>query len=133
MSGDKSGALQVAIAAAVDAAITQEVYDHVPDGLADDAFPYVTINDIQALDWSTKTFIGQDFAVNVHVWSRYSGNKEIQDIYDALHAALHNAALSVSGASTVICRYEASQTPFLDPDGRTLHGVIRFRVTLQHT
>lgn len=130
---DLSGALQVAIYAAVDAALTQDVYDAVPDGTADDDFPYVTVNDIQALDWSTKSFVGQDFAVNLHVWSRYAGNKEIQDIYTALHTALHNAALSVSGASTVICRYEASQTPFLDPDGRTRHGVIRFRVVLHHS
>ncbi len=130
---DLSGALQVAIFTAVDAALSCDVYDAVPDGTADDAFPYVTVNDIQAIDWSTKTFAGQDFAVNLHVWSRYDGNKEIQDIYTALHAALNNAALSVSGAATVICRYEASQTPFLDPDGRTRHGVIRFRVVLQHT
>jgi hypothetical protein len=130
---DLSGALQAAIFAAVDAALTQDVYDAVPDGLADDDFPYVTVNDVQPVDWSTKSFAGQDFAVNLHVWSRYAGNKEIQDIYSALHTALNNVTLAVAGATCVLCRYEASQTPFPDPDGRTRHGVIRFRVLLQHT
>ena len=128
---DKSGLLQAALYTAVDAATTAGVYDHVPDGLADDAFPYVTINDLQAIDDSTKTYAGQEIMANLHVWSRYSGNKEIQDIFDALHTALHNATLTVSGAVAAVCRYEASNI-MGDPDGRTRHGVFRAKIVLVH-
>ena len=129
---DRSGALQAALYAAVDAATTAGVYDHAPDGLADDAFPYVTVNDLQAIDDSTKTYAGQEIMANLHVWSRYSGNKEVQDIFAALHTALHNATLTVTGATAAVCRYEASNI-MQDPDGRTKHGVQRFKIILVNT
>lgn len=131
---DKSSALAIALKTALTTALgSTPVYDAVPPSVDHSAaFCYVTLNDIQAIDWSTKTFNGQDFAVNIHVWSSYRGNKEVQEKFDTIHTALHNAALSVTGAATVICRYEASQI-FLDPDGLTRHGVQRFRIVLQHT
>lgn len=131
---DKSQALAIALQSALTTALSPTpVYDAVPPSADHSAaFCYVTLNDIQAIDWSTKTFAGQDFAVNIHVWSSYRGNKEVQEKFDLIHAALNNAALTVTGASTVICRYEASNI-FLDPDGLTRHGVQRFRIVLQHT
>lgn len=129
---DKSGALQAALYTAIDAATTANVYDHVPDAADDSVFPYVTLNDLQAIDDSTKTYNGQEIMAVLHVWSRYSGNKEVQDIFDALHTALHNATLTVSGAVAAVCRYEASQI-FDDPDGRTRHGIQRFKIILVHT
>lgn len=129
---DLSGALQAALYTAVAAATAAGVYDHVPDGTADDTFPYVTLNDLQALDASTKTYVGQEIMANLHVWSRYSGNKEIQDIFAALRTALHNATLAVTGATAAVCRYEASNIT-LDPDGRTRHGVQRFKIILVNT
>lgn len=129
---DKLGALQVALYAVVDAALTADVYDAVPDGAADDDYPYVTVNDLQAVDASTKTTTGQEVMANLHVWSRYAGNKEIQDIFESLRTALDNATLTVSGAVAALCRYEASQI-FEDPDGRTRHGVQRFKIILFNT
>ena len=131
---DKSQDLAVALKSALSAALSPTpVYDAVPPSVDhSQPFCYVTLNDIQAIDWSTKTFDGQDFAVNLHVWSSYRGNKEVQEKFNAIHTALHNAALTVTGAAVVICRYEASQI-FLDPDGLTRHGVQRFRIVLQHT
>ena len=133
---DKSQALAIALLSALTTALgSTPVYDAVPPSVDHSAaFCYVTLNDIQALDWSTKTFDGQDFAVNIHVWSSYRGNKEVQEKFSTIHAALHKtpSALTVSGATVVECLYEASQI-FLDPDGLTRHGVQRFRVLVQHT
>lgn len=131
---DKSQALAIALKSALSSALgSTPVYDAVPPSVDHSAaFCYVTIDDLSAIDWSTKTFNGQDFSVVIHVWSSYRGNKEVHEKFDAIHTALHNAALSVTGAATVICRYENSQT-FLDADGMTRHGVARYRVVLQHT
>lgn len=130
---DKSQALAIALKTSLTSALgSTPVYDAVPPSVDHSAaFHYVTLNDIQATDWSTKTFNGQDFAVNIHVWSSYRGNKQVQETFGTIYTALQNAALTVSGASVVICRYEASQI-FLDPDGLTRHGVQRFRIVL-HT
>ena len=102
------------------------VYDEVPEG---SSYPYVTIGETTALDYSTKDVNGSEQTLTLHVWSQYRGAKESKNIMDRLHDLLHNYSLSVTGANLINLRLEFSDL-LRDPDGITRHGVVRFRAVL---
>ena len=102
------------------------VYDEVPEG---SSFPYVTIGETTALDYSTHDVDGSEQTMTLHVWSQYRGAKETKNILDRLHDLLHNYSLSVTGANLINLRLEFSDL-LRDPDGITRHGVMRFRAVL---
>ena len=102
------------------------VYDEVPEG---SSFPYVSIGETTALDYSTNDVDGSEQTMTLHVWSQYRGTKETKNILDRLHDLLHDYSLSVTGANLINLRFDFSDL-FRDPDGITRHGVIRFRAIL---
>lgn len=105
------------------------VHDDVPQ---DAAFPYVQIgDDTTVADWSALAREREEVSFHLHTWSRYRGKKEALEIMGAIKAALQNARdLSVTGWTIAGIR-EDFATIFLDPDGRTRHGVQRFRALLR--
>lgn len=107
---------------------TVPVYDDVPQNAA---FPYVELgDDTQALDWSAVAHEGEEISFTIHTWSRYRGKKEALQIMGAVKAALQNAKLSVTGWHLAGLRLDYS-TIFTDADGKTRHGVSRFRALLR--
>lgn len=111
------------------------VYDRPPQ--PDEAesaieFPYLVIGDDTAAEFDTDDTNGQETTVTVHVWDRYRGKKRIKQIQDALYAALHDVALTVTGHTAVYCLWEYSEN-VPDPDGLTQHAVSRFRIVTQDT
>ena len=128
MSADSSWELQQAIYTALtgDAtlmAMIQGVHDHVPQGAA---FPYVTVGEATARDWSAVGLNGIEATLILNVWSRARGRKEAKQIMAEMHRILDDANLAVSGHALVDLRFEFSET-MLDPDGLTYHGVTRYR------
>lgn len=119
-------AAQKAVFAALDEGLDRPVHDEVPEGAE---FPYVTIGQDQAADYSTKDKDGLDLTVMIHVWSRARGSKEAQGLMGAIHGILHNADIEVEGFDSVLSRFEFSDL-IRDPDGRTRHGVMRFRLVI---
>lgn len=105
------------------------VYDDVP---ADAAFPFVTFGDAAANDWSAAGTLGSEHLITLHVWSRYEGHKEAQQILEALEALLHDASLSPTGHALINLRFVSSGI-IRDPDGATTHGFIRFRAVTEQT
>ncbi|HYH39921.1 MAG TPA: DUF3168 domain-containing protein [Azospirillum sp.] len=104
------------------------VYDDVPQGAA---FPYVELgDDATAGDWSALATEGEEIHFHLHTWSRYRGKKEALQVMGAVKTALQNARLTVSGWCLASIREEFS-TIFTDPDGRTRHGVQRFKALLR--
>jgi hypothetical protein len=103
------------------------VYDDVPDRKA---FPYVTFAPALERDWSTDSESGSEHSVVLHVWSRGAGRKEALAIVDALHARLHDAALTLSGHRLVNLRHESSEVR-RDADGETFQGIVRFRAVTE--
>lgn len=103
------------------------VYDHVPQGTDD--FPYITIGDTTAVDASTKTEDGNEQTLTLHCWSRHQGHKEVWEMIEALDTALDGVSLTVSGNTPVFIFSEFADA-FLDADGRTYHGAIRFRIRI---
>jgi Protein of unknown function (DUF3168) len=120
--------LQVAVYGRLSAALAPvPVYDAVP---AASPFPYVSIGDQTAADNADKTDrAAERVTITLHVWSRKSGRKEVKELAAKVVAALHDYPLTVAGFAPVTLTHEFSND-FYDPDGITLHGVLRFGATI---
>lgn len=135
---DASWELQKALLAALTDSSPQTltVYDRVPDQASaesapDSAFPYVQIGEMDALpddvDGGSGRDDGEVETITLHVWSRYQGQKEVKQIMQQVKDQLHNQSISFSGRSG-IC-WVRSRRSFMDPDGKTRHGVMSIEVT----
>lgn len=121
-------ALQSSIYSALNvAAITNTlacgVYDEVIEG---NSYPFITLGEETAIDYSTNNLVGAETTINIHIWSRYKGSKQTKEIMDKVHDLLHDVSLTVSGVNLINLRFEYSDI-MRDPDGITRHGVMRFR------
>lgn len=67
-----------------------------------------------------------EIVFTLDIWSRYNGNKEVNDVQTAIRTALHLQDLTVTGLSSCIT-FVDGYSDFLDPDGVTRHGVVRVR------
>lgn len=124
---DASLPVQAAIFSALSAAVSPvKVYDAVPQNAA---FPYLTIGDDTAADAGTKTNQGQEITLTIHAWSQYQGRKEVKELLGKVYDALHEKPLTVPGFSVSMVRFEYSDS-FTDADGKTRHGVARYRVII---
>jgi len=102
------------------------VFDEV---LENATYPFVSLGEETAIDYSTKDLNGGEYTINIHVWSQYKGSKQTKEIMDRVHDLLHDSSLSVSGFNLVNLRFEFSDI-LRDPDGVTRHGVMRFRAII---
>jgi hypothetical protein len=100
------------------------VYDHVDQGTV---FPYVVIGEDSAAEWDTDTEIGAESTLTIHSWSRQRGRLETKEIQQAIYEVLHQAELNVQDAIFYFIFWQFSDS-FLEPDGETRHGVMRFRI-----
>lgn len=116
--------IQTAIYTRLASQLTTPVYDDVPQGAE---YPYTVIGDDTSVEWDGDTFLGAESTLTVHTWSRYSGRGEVKQIMGSIYSALHRHDLVIQDAHTVICDWEFEET-FLEADGKTRHGVQRFRV-----
>lgn len=148
MSDDASWDLQQRIYALLTAApqtlAGSKVYDSVPDATAsatapDSAFPYIAIGEMDSIpdDVSVETEDsppaargddGEVETLQLHVWSRYRGQKEVKQIMQQVKDRLHGIDLQVSSRASAIT-FVRSRRNFLDPDGKTRHGVVSVEVT----
>lgn len=104
------------------------LYDVVPPAAA---FPYVTMGDVVIREYDTKDQTGFEQSLMLHVWSRYRGRKELKQIIQSIYDVLHNAVLTVTGANYVSCQFQSAST-VQENDGLTLHGILRYRIIVQH-
>lgn len=121
---DAGLAVQSALKAALDAALSVSVYDHVPQGAA---FPYVLIGDDTAVDEGDKSEKGQELTATIHAWSRERGRWQVKTLLGEVYDRLHEGALAPDGWTVVYMRFDFAQS-FLEPDGLTYHGVHRYRL-----
>jgi hypothetical protein len=118
--------IQTAIYEAV-AAIGYPTYDDVPQVTA---YPYIVVGDDRSIPFDTDNSVGSETTCTIHVWSQYRGRKEVKEIMRSVYQALHRANLTITGGHLVECQAEFEES-FLDPDGLTRHGVIRFRLIVE--
>ena len=103
------------------------VFDRPPQG---QAYPYITIGQAVINDWSTKTTIGSEQRLDIHIWSREGGKKQVETIAEKIHSLLHLVDMSVDGQTLVMMRFMSSSI-LPENDGYTYHGTMRFRALLE--
>jgi hypothetical protein len=96
--------LQTALFARLDSLLTVTVGDHIDE---DTDFPYATIGEFVVTPNGTKTSGDVDVIGTIHIWSKYQGTKECQQIADTICASLTTNAsyLELTGGYEV--RYTA--------------------------
>jgi hypothetical protein len=115
-----------------DAALTtllgsEWLHDDVPQQAS---FPYVVLEQMRVNDWSTGTERGSEHILMLHVWSRYDGKREACEIADAIREALDDAELTLDDNRLINLMHQYSDLR-RDTDGRTYHGVMRFRAVTE--
>jgi hypothetical protein len=116
------------------ALVGQKVVDEAPSS---HPTPYISM-ETSSDDWSTATEDGQEFFIDLHVWTQsVKQTPETatgRDIMASLRRVLHTATLSLSSPfNSVLIRVQGMNGPFRDPDETTLHGVVSIRVIVDHT
>lgn len=102
------------------------VFDDVPE---ETSYPYVVIGEETANNISTNTVDAVEHTISVHAWSQYRGRREIKEIMESCYNLLHNADITVEGASLINIKHEFATT-LSENDGITRHGIMRFRVVV---
>ena len=96
------------------------------------ALPYMTVGSGTVLDDDDKVTEGEEITFIVEAWSEKHGEQETLEMLAAAKAALHGRDLTVTGWGLSILRL-INQVTMLDPDGKTFHGVTRYRAKLKST
>lgn len=98
------------------------------DSGSDVPFPYVTIGPYIFSPNDTKDDNGQSVLVDIGVWHRDPSPLRWMALQTSIYDALQKFDLSVDGLNIIDCRFEDS-TDIPDPDGKTGHIAMTFRVT----
>jgi hypothetical protein len=103
------------------------IYDDPPQQAQ---MPYIVIESSTIADWSTDDTSGLDALIMVHAWSDYRGSRELLQMQATIYDALHRHPLTVPG---MICLgVDLDFSTATTADGRSRHGVQRFRILLQY-
>jgi hypothetical protein len=94
------------------------------------AFPYISISIPSDVAYDTKLDLGGSAIVQVDVWDRSGSAVALGNIMRAASLATVRQVWSVPGFIT--CERESSDI-IPDPDGLTMHGLIRLRVLYLET
>lgn len=103
------------------------IYDDVPRKVT---YPYVTFAESTVRDWSAGGEEGDEHIITLHVWSLAAGRSQVQDIIEAVRAALHDRDLPLAEHRLINLRHEYSETR-REPDGERFHGTIRLRAVTE--
>lgn len=92
-------------------------------------YPFVTVDSWTVTDSGEYDSPGCDSTFVVHAWTRAEGNVAAEEISSAVYELLHEreGAFIVTGFQVVIIRFVSSVT-MLDPDGRTFHTAVTYRI-----
>jgi len=118
---------------ALDGHISANVYDDapfLPEGMPVADFPYVVVGNDTMAPFDDDSNVGANITITLHIWSRYQGFKETKRIMGEVREILNRATLSKVGYCVIDSLQEFSDAS-IDPDGKTRHGVMRFRLTIQ--
>ncbi len=102
------------------------IYNTLPNA---GALPCITLGQTVNLDWSTGAEAGRE--VTLHVWTSAASATEVHEIILALRALLDDRPLpledlALEDREPANLRHDLTQVR-IDPDGETLHGIVRYR------
>lgn len=111
------------------------IFTHTPqqaDSGSETAFPFLTIGADAISPYDTKDGLGGSAVVQVDAWSRSTSMKPLKALADAVDGRLNRGALTISGATHINTEL-ISSTFSRDPDGKTLRGLMLYRVLYLNT
>lgn len=114
--------------ARIEAETSYAVYDDMPEQAA---FPYVTMGEMTAKDWSDKFEPGQEVYSTIHIWSQYHGRKEAAEMGDAILQALSKSSLDLAPNFRAVLDELDTHDLIIDIDGITRHGILRLRYLIE--
>ena len=92
--------------------------------------PYLVLGEITSSDFSTGDEAASEHRFEVEAWSKQNGRKQAVELADAVHAALHDADLTLDGAALVNLRHERTVSRRAPRSGLHL-ARIRFRAVTE--
>lgn len=113
---------------------TFRFFDRVPER---EEMPYIYYR-ARAGEWDTSetdaaSGDGKEIECNIHVWSKYEGLKECEQILQRITDLLqNNTSLALSGHNLVNMRFVYSDI-VEDEDGKSIHGIVQFRAVTEET
>lgn len=120
-------ALYTALLAAIDALVTCDVWDGVPQNTT---YPYVVMDFTTSSNEDlTNTRLDRRY-VYLSIWSRSPGQAEVMGIMSQLDA-LNNSSLSLSTGTVCLLRVERKRTS-REPDNLTFMGQVTLQILTTH-
>lgn len=120
-------ALYTALLAAIDALVTCDVWDGVPQNTT---YPYVVMDFTTSSNEDlTNTRLDRRY-VYLSIWSRSPGQAEVMGIMSQLDA-LNNSSLSLSTGAVCLLRVERKRTS-REPDNLTFMGQVTLQILTTH-
>jgi hypothetical protein len=105
----------------------ERVFDAVPRGAA---FPYIVVGDASETNASTATEEASEHSLEIRVWSRGGGTREIKLVAEAVREALDGAELTLDGHALIDVRFVSADFA-RESDGETYRAVMRFRAVTE--
>lgn len=108
------------------------VYDDVPQAALSEnnaAYPFIVVGDDTFNAWDTDTELGFESEIQIHVWSRYRGKKELVDIFGKIYDALNRQ--QIVSTFHILDINHTNSNSFLEPDGRTRHGITSYLINYE--
>lgn len=102
------------------------------DSESESAFPYITFHASSIVPNDTKDKVGGSAIVQIDVWSRTLSDLAVNQISDAVDARIRRQNLSITGATHITTELISSALTD-DPDGKTKHVVMLYRVLFLDT
>lgn len=120
-------ALYTALLASIDALVTCDVWDGVPQNTT---YPYVVMDFTTSSNEDlTNTRLDRRY-VYLSIWSRSPGQAEVMGIMSQLDA-LNNSSLSLSTGAVCLLRVERKRTS-REPDNLTFMGQVTLQILTTH-
>lgn len=98
-------------------------------------YPRVTVGDAtdrDALGTEGATFNKTTRVVseNIHIWTQKT-RAELLSIYSAIYESLHRVRLLLATGEMLVGGTVVLVADLTDPDGKTLHGIVRYSATVR--
>lgn len=90
-------------------------------------FPYIVIGGDTINPNDDKDDTGGNAIIQIDIYSRASNMGSVKQIGDAVYAAIHRQALTITGVTWITTELQGV-TYTRDPDGLTKRGIMQFRV-----
>jgi hypothetical protein len=113
------------------ASLSETVYDHVPQNLNDNNYPYVKITPLELENNDSDTENAFTATFKVLSFSRYRGTKEINDLSDEIFDSLHNFAFADTTTYGVSGCYQSSSVVTMLDDGLTRMSAQIFKINYE--